>query len=120
MLVVEKIKDVLVGSLGVVGMVVWSLVCAVLAFLPLSFLNFPLWMDLVIIFVILSMDFVGGLISLILWIWSFIIVISAPIDGLSIFYFVVFAVYFVTSVLPIVTNIVISLIALIVEIFNKD
>jgi hypothetical protein len=41
-----------------------------------------------------------------IWIWAFVEVLSKPISGWSIFYFVVFAIYFFTVLLPITLNII--------------
>ena len=112
----QKLKDVLVGSMGVAGMIVWFLIGVVFAFLPLAFLNLSFWLELIIIFVILSIPYIGGLTELGIWVQSFIVVLSQPMSGWIIFYYIVFAIYFFTKPLPVVANIVIGLIS---ELFNK-
>jgi hypothetical protein len=79
-----------------------------------------LWIDFIIIFVIVSIPFIGGLTECGIWVWSFVVVLSKPISGWTIFYFVVFAIYFFTTLLPIIINTVKFLIALIAEIFNEE
>ena len=96
----KNLKDVLANALGTVGIVVWYLASSVLMFLPLTFLNFPIWVDLIILFAVLSLSSLGDLIELALWIWSFIVVISEPIDGWSVFYFVALAVNVLITILP--------------------
>ena len=100
MLFVKKLKEELVVTLGVVGIILWYLIEIVIGLTPLVFLNFPLWVNLIILFALMSMQFVGGLIEIVLWVWSFIVVIARPIDGWSIFYFVIFAINFFIHILP--------------------
>ena len=83
-----------------------SVILAMLVMLPLQFLNFPFWVDTIIFIVICSTNLVGKLLGFILWIWSFVIVISNPIGGFSIFYLIVFAIYILTGVLPFVLSLI--------------
>jgi hypothetical protein len=119
-LVVEKLKEILVGSLGIAGYVVWFIFSIIMTFLPLSYLNNPLWVDFIIIFVIISFPFIGGMMECGIWIWAFVEVLSKPISGWSIFYFVVFAIYFFTVLLPIALNIIGYIFALIAKIFSEE
>ena len=112
MLFVKSLKETLVVALGGVGFVIWFLLGAVLLFLPLSFLNLPLWIDFIIILILMNTQFIGGVLSIILWVWSFTVVIAQPIDGWSVFYFIGFAIYFFTSILPTVTGIISGIIEL--------
>ena len=114
----KNFKDVLAGTFGAVGIILWYLMTGVVLFLPLSFLGFPFWISFVIILVILYVPFIGELTQFVLWIWSFVVV-SEHIDGWSIFYFVAFAFYFFTTILPFVTNIIITLIASLIEMLNN-
>jgi hypothetical protein len=109
----EKLKDVLVGSLGVVGYVIYSVILYVIYFLPVLILDFPLWANILIVLCIMNIPIVGGILYLAAWIWSFTIVISMPIGGFSIFYFVAFAVYFFTSLLPNIKRVIMFLFYLI-------
>ena len=106
----KNFKETLVGTLGVVGFIIWFLLGAVLLFLPLSFLDFPLWVDFIIILVLMNTQVLGGVLSIVLWVWSFTEVIAHPIDGWSIFYFVGFAIYLLTSILPMVSGIISAII----------
>ena len=106
----KNFKEALVDTFGVVGFILWFLLGAVLLFLPLSFLDFPLWVNFVIILVLINTRVLGDMLSIVLWIWSFTEVIAHPIDGWSIFYFVGFVIYLLTSILPTVLGIISNII----------
>ena len=105
----KQLKDILLGSLGAVGYAIWFVASALLMYAPLLFLDFPFWIDVVIIIAVTTIPFVGGITEFVIWIWSFVVVISDPIDGWSIFYFVTFAIYFITNILTRAIDIIISL-----------
>ena len=105
----NSLKDKLIVGLGVVGYILWLLANLILGVLPLSFLDFPLWVNILVIFALYSTELIGGLIEHIIWIWSFIVVVQSPINGWSIFYFVSFAIYCYLFILPSIINIVMLL-----------
>lgn len=113
MLVVKNLKVILVGSLGVVGYVIWYVLLAAVWLLPLIVLDFPFWADVLIILVAFNIPILGSLFEFALWIWSFTIVTSMPIGGFSIFYYIVFGIYILTSVLPFI-------VVLIATLFDKN
>lgn len=102
----EKLKNALVGTLGVVGYVVWNVILFGVYFIPVTVLDFPLWADILICLCIMEIPIVGRLMYFAAWIWSFIIVISNPIGGFSIFYLIAFAIYVLTGVVPFIINLV--------------
>lgn len=112
-LVVKNLKVILVGSLGVVGYVIWYVLLAAVWLLPLIVLDFPFWADVLIILVAFNIPILGSLFEFALWIWSFTIVTSMPIGGFSIFYYIVFGIYILTSVLPFI-------VVLIATLFDKN
>lgn len=114
----NKIKDILCGTLGIVGLVVWYLIGAIMMFTPLVFLeDLSFWISLLIIIAILYIPFIGDITQFIIWLWSFVVVVSEPIDGWSIAYFVVCALYVFTTLLPIVINTFAYIVASIVSLF---
>ena len=98
----EKLKELLVGSLGIVGYVIWSVLLCVFYFLPVNVLDIPLWVDILIVLCIANIPVFGDFLYFVTWIWSFIIIISEPINVFSIFYLVVFGIYVFTGVIPFV------------------
>lgn len=109
----QTLKNLLLGSLGTIGYILWYLVSILLLYAPLVFLDFPLLIDILIIFAITSLPFWGDVVELIIWIWSFVVVLSEPIDVISVIYFVTFAFYIFTKFLPIIKT-------LIKAFFNKN
>lgn len=105
----EKIKDNLVGTLGIVGYVIWIFILFGIYFIPVIVLNLPLWVEILIVLCIMNIPVIGNLLYFASWVWSFTIVISEPIDGWSIFYFVAFGIYILTEVLPFIINLIIAL-----------
>ena len=98
----RKLKELLVGSLGIVGYVIWNILLYVFYFLPVFVLDFPLWADILIVLCIANLPFLGEILYFVTWIWSFIIIILEPINVFSIFYLVVFGIYVFTDVVPFV------------------
>lgn len=109
-LFMKNLKDKLIMTLGVVGIILWYLIEIVVGITPLVFLNFPIWVNLIILFALMSMQFIGGLIEIVIWVWSFIVVIARPVDGWSVFYYITFAFYFYIHILPMVIKIIANII----------
>ena len=97
-------KEKLTSSLGAFGGVLWYILSVVYAFAPLYILRFPFWVDALIIAAILFLPFIGELIRLVLYVWAFIVVLSQPIDIVSIIFFVCAALYFLSAVLPLLLS----------------
>lgn len=86
------------------GFLVWLssyLLLLLLATYPLSMCPLPWWADFLIIAAIMLLpDAFGGILTLVVWAWSFIIVISGDIGLFEIIYFVLLAVYVVFFLIP--------------------
>lgn len=102
----EKLKELLVGSLGIVGYVIWNILLYGFYFLPVLALDIPLWADILIVLCIVNIPFLGEILYFVTWIWSFIIIISEPINVFSIFYLVAFGIYVFTGVIPFVRHLI--------------
>lgn len=72
-----------------------------LTIIPLIACGFPWWADIVVLIYLHMFDFLGGVITLGIWVYSFIKVVSGiyPL-ACMIIYFIAFAVYFVFWILP--------------------
>ena len=106
----KALKDILFGSLGIVGYVIWFILSVWVSYAPLIFLDFSFVVDVLIILAVTMLPFVGCVVEFVLWVWSFVVVLAEPIDGWSIFYFITFAFYFVTTPLTYVINLITMLI----------
>ena len=108
----EKLKEVLVNSLGTVGYVIWNVLLYVFCFLPVLVLDIPWWAVVIVVLCIVNIPFLGRILYLASWVWSFVIIISEPISGFSIFYFIVLGIYVFVDLLP-------SAMLLITAVFEK-
>jgi len=114
----NKIKDSLVGTLGVIGYILWIIIGALTMFTPLAFLDIPFWISLLIIIAIIYLPFIGGITNFIIWVLSFVVVVSGPIDSFSIAYFIIFAIYCLTAIIPTAISIIGSIVSIIVSILD--
>lgn len=96
----EKLKEVLVNSLGTVGYIIWNVLLYVFCLLPVLVLDIPWWADVIVVLCIVNIPFLGKILYLASWVWSFVIIISEPISGFSIFYFIVLGIYVFVDLLP--------------------
>ena len=112
MLFLKYLKDFLVGTFGVVGFGLWFIIGALTMFAPLVFLDVSFWVSLLIIIAILYIPIIGDITNLVIWIWSFVVVISEPIDGFSIAYFIIFAIYGLSTIIPPVIGVFMSVIGI--------
>lgn len=97
-------KDKLFGIMGSAGYIVYYAISCILFFMPLVFLDFNFIIDIILIFVMLSVPFIGQLCELILWIWSLFIVLKEPFSGFILVYFIALAIYVFTTVLPFIIS----------------
>jgi len=89
--------------------ILFYILSIVLLYFPLLILDMPFIVYLLVSLAIKTLPIIGPILELIVWIWSFVVVVSAPIDGWAIAYFVAFAFYFFTTLLPFVINAIYSL-----------
>lgn len=63
--------------------------------------NFPWWADIpILIAIMLLPEYIGGILTLAVWVWSFIVVVSGSIGLFEVIYFVLLAVYVVFFFIP--------------------
>lgn len=93
-------KEKLTNALGVTGSVIWHIILMVLALSPLIILDLPFWADLIIIFAVMSLPFIGDIVMLGVYIWAFIVAISGPIDIVVIIFFISAGLYVLFDLLP--------------------
>ena len=96
----NKIKETLVGTFGMVGTVIYYLMGFALLFTPLAFIGADSFWIYLIFSALLLISGINIVANSVLWIWSFFEVIGQPINGFSIFYFSVLAVYVLLGLLP--------------------
>ena len=62
-------------------------------FVPLSYLGFPWWVDALIAIFTVVFEKLGGLVYIVVWIWSFVIFVRTPFNSYSILYIVFLLLY---------------------------
>lgn len=65
----KNLKDTIINSFGIVGLIIWYLISAIVMFLPLAFLDFSLLIDVLIILAIIAIPFIGDMLEFIIWVW---------------------------------------------------
>lgn len=104
----QKLKDTLSGTFGAVGFILYYLILLGLSFIPFRYLfpNLPLFVPALFVFVIYEIPLIGGIVQLIIWIWSFVIVVTNPIDAWSIAYFCFFTIYAITILSRVISSLI--------------
>lgn len=106
----NRIKEMLVGKLGIVGIVIYYLLAFALIFTPLAFIGADSFWIYLIFSVLLLISGINIIANFVLWVWSFVVVIEQPIDGGAVFYFIILAIYVLLGLLPTIIQIASNLI----------
>lgn len=93
-------KEKLSEKFGTVFYYAFIAIATVLLVVPLFILGFPWWVNMIIFFVCISFDTLGGLTELVIYIWAFTQVIGDALSTLSIIFYVCFGVYILITFLP--------------------
>ncbi|MFA5423516.1 MAG: hypothetical protein WC374_06620 [Phycisphaerae bacterium] len=101
-----SLKEKLIVTMGGFGYVLFYLIIGVITFAPLMYLNFPWWVDILIIFIVMFTKTIGGLVLTVGWIWSFINMINSPFNFKTVFYIIAVILYIILWLAPFVTSII--------------
>lgn len=95
------LKTFLRDSLGTVGAIIYFLIMGMLLFIPLFIIDTNFIVSLILIYVMLNIPFVSNIVSLIIYIWSLVIVLNGnfPIV-ICVIYYISLAVYILTEFIP--------------------
>lgn len=99
----------LTDALGTVGFILFYLLGIAVFGMPMWELGFPIWVSILLFIAITNIPFIGDIIGLGIWIWSFINEIQKPFDIFVIIYYVVLVVYVITMLIPFVQGIISAL-----------
>lgn len=98
----DKCKNWLMGSLGILGFLIYLMVAYLFQFAPLIVLDFHFIIFCLVFFVICFVPILGTLVNIVVWIWALVVTINGPQDAFAIVYYVVFginALYVLMSIL---------------------
>lgn len=96
-----KLKEILTGVLGSVGLIILQFILIVLTIIPLSFCGFPIYVNILICLALYFTNFIGGMLTIAIWIYSFIKVIALPIGVFEIIYFICLGIYVILYFIPV-------------------
>jgi len=99
-------KDKLLSTLGVFGVVIWYVLSLIFCFAPLFFLRLPFLAEWLLIMVILAIPFIGEIVRLGLYIWALPIVLGEPIDFFSIIYYISFVLELCMFAIPLLMSVI--------------
>lgn len=86
----EKLYDIF----GTFGIVLFYLLLAMFSVIPFIILDFPIWLILVLTFLISLFPLIGSLASIAFYIWAFVKAVTGPQDFMTIIFYIFFALYF--------------------------
>ena len=95
-------KEKLSMTLGRAGVVLWYIISFLYSFAPLISLRYSFFVELILIIVMTTVPILGEITRIVLYVLAFIVEIGRPIDVFSIIFFVFAALYFFTTVIPII------------------
>lgn len=99
------LKQKLTTLFGTAGYVIYLVISLILLGVPFSFLGLPIW-AIFIVALFASLPFIGYVVQLVVWIWSFINVLHSPVDIWFILYFIALAIYVFTTLIPLIGTLV--------------
>ena len=78
-----------------------QLVLLGMIYVPLQYIGLPWWADVLIALSTFIFQVLGGIVYIVVWIWSFIIMVQSPFTAYSIIYLVFLVLYvLLSSILP--------------------
>lgn len=95
-------KEKLSSALGWFGYVLYIAILAVFVVVPVSTVGLPRWVSTALIFLCFFWPSLGSILIFAAYIWGLVVTLGQPIDKWSIVFFVVFAVWVLIRVAPIV------------------
>ena len=108
----KKVKEFLAGSALLVGSGFRWILSLLLLFAPLFFvLDLSAYIDGLIITVVLCVPFLGDLLELVIWVWSFIVAINMPFDVFMGIYYIALALYLFTKLVPLLQSLLFAIFA---------
>lgn len=104
-----KIRNILTGSLGVIGYILYFVLMFLMTAIPVYLLGsfgVPTFVQIIILVVIIFSDIIGTFATPVLYIVSFFAAIRFEVMWVSIVYFVCLALYLVFFVIPTVISMI--------------
>lgn len=97
-------KEKLVSALGTFGMILWYIISCLYAFAPLLYLDIPFLLGFALAFVIITFPVIGGIVSIVLYVWATIVALQSPFNIVTIIFLIFALLYFFTTLLPLIVS----------------
>lgn len=94
-------KEKLVEKLGTFGFILWFIISLIYILVPVAILPIPFWLRGIIVLAIYALPMIGLLVETGVFFWGFYVTISGPQDVIAIIFYVVFALWMVTTFIPV-------------------
>ena len=106
----SSVKEKLLADLGKLGLFIFYAISLLLILTPLVICNFPWWVNVILLFVIFSTNLLGGICSVVIWVYSALIVFTQDLNPhIETLYCVFLSIYACFFLLPAVFHLFILL-----------
>ncbi len=99
---IQGLKEKLSSALGWFGYVIYIAIITVFVVVPISTIGLPRWVSTALIFLCFFWSSLGSILVFAAYIWGLVVTLDQPIDTWAIIFFVVFAVWVLARIVPIV------------------
>lgn len=93
-------KDKLFNALGTLGLILWWILSALYTIVPVVATEAPVLVQILFIAAILSLGPVGSVISIVIYVWAFVVTVQAPFTLASVVFYICLALWLVFEIIP--------------------
>lgn len=94
------IKEKLLSAFGAAGTVLWWVVSFLFVIIPIAATGLPIWARVIIFAVIMLTDVIGTILTITVYIWGTIAVLSSPLSFFTIIFFIDLILYVIFLLIP--------------------
>ena len=98
----NKIKEFLSNTLGVLGIILYYILILFVSILPILVLDVPFLLDVIFLLIMQFIPFS----SIVFWIWSLIVAITGPQDYVTIIFYIGSVVVYLPVIISIIPDII--------------
>lgn len=105
----KKVKDFFLNVLSITASGLFRVIVFLIMTLPLFYCGFPWWVNVIAFLVLYFMpNSLGGILTLFLWVWSFIRVLDMPFSFFVVLYYIFFVLYLIFCFIPAIASLFIK------------
>lgn len=98
-------KEWLVNKAGGVGFAIWIVISIIFIVMPVAVLPISIWIRALIVVIIYALPMIGQLVQIAVYAWAFVVTINGPQDTVAIIFYVVFAFWVFTTLIPLIITV---------------